>query len=115
MQQPIEMTQLGRWLGIAHEVGTAMTYWILKENGQIICRSTVRPLLKEEWRSETEKAARAEFNETIKDKYGNYDPELLEVFENEDIINPSNLDEEPENDAQPEMLDRQNKKRKKYH
>jgi hypothetical protein len=106
--------KLGRWLGIAHEVGTAITYWILKENGQIICRSTVRPLLKEEWRSETEKAARVEFNETIKEKYGNYDPKLLEVFENEDIINPSSLDEEPENDAQPEMMDRQNKK-KTYH
>jgi hypothetical protein len=23
--------QLGRWLGIAHEVRTAMTYWVLKE------------------------------------------------------------------------------------
>jgi hypothetical protein len=104
--------KLGRWLGIAHEVGTAMTYWILNDNGQIICRSTVRPLLKEEWRSETEKAARVEFNETIKEKYGNYNAELLEVFENEDIINPSSLDEKPENDAQPEMMDRQNKKRK---
>jgi hypothetical protein len=49
--------KLDRWLGIAHEVGTAMTYWILKENGQVICCSTVRPLLKEEWISETEKAA----------------------------------------------------------
>jgi chromatin remodeling complex protein RSC6 len=64
-----------------------MTYWIQKENGQIICRSTVRPLPKEEWISETEKATRLSFDETIKEKYANFDPELLEVFENEDIIN----------------------------
>jgi hypothetical protein len=29
--------QFGRWLGIAHEVGSPMTYWILKTNGQVIC------------------------------------------------------------------------------
>jgi hypothetical protein len=107
--------KLGQWLGIAHEIRTAMTYWILKGNGQVICCSTVRPLLKEEWINETEKAAQVSFDETIKEKYGNYDTELLEIFENEDIINPSSLDEEPENDAQPEMMDRQNKKRKAQH
>jgi hypothetical protein len=95
--------QLGRWLGIAHDVGTAMTYWILKENGQVICRSTVRPLLKEEWTNETEKAARVNCDEAIKVKYGTYNPELLEVFESEEIINPSSLDEEnnDEQDTEP--------------
>jgi hypothetical protein len=86
--------QLGRWLGIVHEVGTPMTYWILKGNGQVICRSTVRPLLKEEWSSEAEKEARTQYNNAIKEKYGDYDPALLEVFENEYIAHPSNIDDE---------------------
>jgi hypothetical protein len=66
--------KLGRWLGIAHEVGTPMTYWVLKVNGQIICRSTVRPLLSEEWNNEAEKAAGLDFDDTIKEKYGSFDP-----------------------------------------
>jgi hypothetical protein len=40
--------KLGRWLGIAHEIGTLMTYWILKGSRQIVSHSTVRPLLLEE-------------------------------------------------------------------
>jgi hypothetical protein len=79
-----EPVQLSRWLGIAHEIGTPMTYWILKGNVQIICRSTVRP----------EKEARTQFNNTITEKYGEYDPAMLEVFENEYIAHPSSLDED---------------------
>jgi hypothetical protein len=30
---------LGRWLGVAHSVGQAMTYWVLKSNGYVIARS----------------------------------------------------------------------------
>ncbi|MGH7974081.1 MAG: hypothetical protein ACREBR_01045, partial [bacterium] len=35
---------LGRWLGVAHDVGQAMCYWILKDNGRIVARTTVRAL-----------------------------------------------------------------------
>jgi hypothetical protein len=31
----------GRWLGVAHNIGSIMTYYILQENGQIVARSTV--------------------------------------------------------------------------
>ena len=41
---PEPTMQLGRWLGIAHDIGQSMCYWILKSNGQIVARSTVRPL-----------------------------------------------------------------------
>jgi hypothetical protein len=37
-----------------------MTYWILKENGYVIARSTVRPLTQEEERSDFEKDIRLE-------------------------------------------------------
>jgi hypothetical protein len=66
-----------------------MTYWILKTNGQIITRSTVRPILPEEWSNEAEKTARTEFDDTIKDKYGLFNPDLLEVFDNEILASPS--------------------------
>jgi hypothetical protein len=104
--------QLGRWLGIAHEVGTAMTYWILKENGQVICLSTVRLLPKEEWTNETEKTAQINFNEAIKIKYGTYDPELLEVFKSEEIINTSSLDEETNDEQDTETTGQRRKKQR---
>ena len=50
---PKDSVKLGRWLGIAHSVGSAMTYWILKDNGMIIPRSTVRPLTNDEKMDET--------------------------------------------------------------
>ena len=30
---------IGRWLGIAHRVGSNMTYWILTQCGKVIARS----------------------------------------------------------------------------
>jgi hypothetical protein len=35
---------LRRWLGVANNVGQAMTYWILTEKGSIIARSSVIPV-----------------------------------------------------------------------
>ena len=34
-------TKLGRWLGVAHHVGSLMAYWILPLKGHIISRTTV--------------------------------------------------------------------------
>ena len=41
---PNDPVKVGRWLGISHHVGSPLTFWILKGNGQIISRSTVIPL-----------------------------------------------------------------------
>jgi hypothetical protein len=49
---------LGRWLGVAHAVGQAMTSWILKKNGCVIARSSAQPLKEDEICSEPEKQAR---------------------------------------------------------
>ena len=40
--------KIGRWLGVAHRVGSALCYWILKENGQLLSRSTVQHMTKED-------------------------------------------------------------------
>lgn len=36
--------QLCRWLGVAEGIGQVMTFWVIKENGQFIARSSVVPL-----------------------------------------------------------------------
>ena len=88
VKYPENPKKLGRWLGVAHKVGSPMTYWVLKDNGQVIPRSSVQPLTKDEWIDDEEKKARDAFDVTIKEKYGEYDPELIEVFDNDDMADP---------------------------
>jgi hypothetical protein len=37
-----ENPKLGRWLGVAHRVGSDMCYWIINENGNVLARTTVQ-------------------------------------------------------------------------
>ena len=39
--------QTGRWLGVSHRVGSGICYWVIKNNGEIISRTFVRPVLDE--------------------------------------------------------------------
>jgi hypothetical protein len=44
--QFLETTRhLGRWLGVVHDVGQAMTYWLLTEKGTVLARSSVTALV----------------------------------------------------------------------
>jgi hypothetical protein len=45
---PKDKEILGRWLGPSTDVGSAMTYKLLKSNGEVVHRSTVRPLTRDE-------------------------------------------------------------------
>ena len=40
--------RIGRWLGVSHRVGTAMSYWILTAQGTVVSRTTVQHITKEE-------------------------------------------------------------------
>jgi hypothetical protein len=62
--------------------------------------------------SKTEKTAQVNFDEAINVKYGTYDPELLEVFESEKIINPSSLEEETNDEQNTETTGQCPKKQK---
>ena len=44
---------VGRWLGISHRVGTLLCYYILKDNGEVVSRTTVQPAndLSDEYKS----------------------------------------------------------------
>ena len=43
-----ENRKLGRWLGISHNVGSDLCYWILPQSCKVIARSTVCHVLREE-------------------------------------------------------------------
>eukprot|EP00590_Aulacoseira_subarctica_P011644 CAMPEP_0172424146 /NCGR_PEP_ID=MMETSP1064-20121228/21716_1 /TAXON_ID=202472 /ORGANISM="Aulacoseira subarctica , Strain CCAP 1002/5" /LENGTH=1711 /DNA_ID=CAMNT_0013165931 /DNA_START=811 /DNA_END=5943 /DNA_ORIENTATION=- len=81
---PASREYLGRWLGKAHGIGQALCYYILKENGQIIARSTVRKLTEDEFRDENEAKAREDFDKNIVEKIGTF---------NDDYINFESTDE----------------------
>jgi len=62
---PEDKMVLGRDLGPAIDIGPAMSRKILKENGQVVIRSTVRSLNEDELMSEDKKAKRKAFDENV--------------------------------------------------
>ena len=79
---------LARWLGPADGVGQGLSYYVVKGNGQVIARSTVRPLLPDEWTSETEKTARAAFDTQMTVHIGAYDDDTIQLVENDEMEDP---------------------------
>jgi hypothetical protein len=79
---------LARWLGPAEGVGQGLTYYVIKDNGQVIARSTVRPLLPEEWTSEAEKTARLAFDKRLTEHIGEYADEEIQVVQNDEMEQP---------------------------
>ena len=67
---PFPAHVLGRCLGPAKNEGNEMTQWVLKQNGQIFPRRTMRRLTPEEWAREIEIKKRSELNDAIKARYG---------------------------------------------
>jgi hypothetical protein len=66
----VSKIQLGRDLGAAIDIGPAMTRKILKQNGMLMYRSSVRSLTQDEILSPTEQKERQEFEIAIEDKFG---------------------------------------------
>jgi hypothetical protein len=67
---PVSKIQLGRDLGAAIDIGPAMARKILKNNGSVMYRTSVRPLTPDEIKSPTEKKEREEFDIAIENKFG---------------------------------------------
>jgi hypothetical protein len=67
---PVTKIQLGRDLGAAIDIGPAMTRKILKKNGIVMYRSSVRSLTLDEIQPPTEQKERLEFDTAIEEKFG---------------------------------------------
>ena len=55
--------QVGRWIGPTIDVGYALTYKILKSNGQVVPRSTIRRLTHDELKNPDHIATPKAFND----------------------------------------------------
>jgi hypothetical protein len=67
---PVSKIQLGRDLGAAIDIGPAMTRKILKQNGMVMYRLSVRSLTQDEIQSPAEQRESQEFDITIEEKCG---------------------------------------------
>jgi hypothetical protein len=67
---PVSKIQMGRDLDATIDIGPIMEPNILKKNGSIMYRTSVRPLTPDESQSPTEKKELEEFDIAIKNKYG---------------------------------------------
>ncbi len=65
-----------------------MCYYVLKQNGRIIARSTVRPITKEEWSNVTEQNMRLNFDKEIAEIYSAFDETLIHHAPNEAMKEP---------------------------
>jgi hypothetical protein len=45
---PEQREIIGRWIGVAHNVGQAMCFWVLPQSGMPIARTTVRAITEAE-------------------------------------------------------------------
>jgi hypothetical protein len=77
---PDDQMVLGRDLGPAIDIGPAMTRKILKENGQIVYRSTVRHLTPDEWKNEDMATRRRNFDQKVQQLLGeSFDFDVLKT------------------------------------
>jgi hypothetical protein len=67
---PVSKIQLGRDLGAAIDIFPAVTPKILKQNGSVMYRSSVRPLAQDEIQSPNESKEREEFDIAVEKKCG---------------------------------------------
>ena len=68
---PDDPKKLGRWIGVAHDVGSPMTFWILPASCRVLARSTVSPLSQDELDDPLVKARLVELDLAVAEKIGN--------------------------------------------
>ena len=84
--------KIGRWLGVSHRIGSALCYWVLNEKGNVLARTTVQHVTRDE-------IANNEIMDTIRQFHDNLDSTIgdnsyvsteseFNAFINEDIPDP---------------------------
>jgi hypothetical protein len=89
---PDEKTTLGSYLGPATDTGSALTFKVLKANGQFVCRTMVRPLNDDELQSPVHQKEHQDFEKSIDTHLGKL--ATTADFEAEDLTpNPAYFDD----------------------
>ncbi len=95
VQFPDDPKKIGRWIGVAHDVGSPMTFWVLPASCRVLARSTVFPLTQDELGDPLVKAKLVDLDLSVAEKIGNLvedvDDALIGLFPEipEDIFLPN--------------------------
>ena len=94
----------GRWLGVAHRVGSALCYWVLDANGKVVARTSVQHVTESDMKTEDTRARFTEFDENIKERLrvdGHVQEGAPEMLYEEDVDVDDEFDEFNEGIDQP--------------
>ncbi len=82
--------KIGRWLGVSHRVGSAMCYWILTHSCEVVSRTTVQHVTKEEVMKPDIIAQIRDYHNQLESKLGDnqyiHNDNDFKAFINEDEI-----------------------------
>jgi len=67
---PEEKERIGRWIGVAHNIGQALCFWILPKSGTPIARTTVRAITAAEMQTDVVKEELIAYNNMITRRLG---------------------------------------------
>jgi hypothetical protein len=90
------ITKLGRWLGVSHQIGTLMSFWVLTPTGMVLSRTTVQRVTNLELQLEENKVKCAAFTTVITTQLGNND--FIPVNEDGDLVTPDDWNDPLYND-----------------
>ena len=92
--------KLCRWLGVSHNVGQSMCYWILTHGAQYITRSTVIPIPDEDLADETLMKRMIDFTDSVEDTIGDHNKAVIngEVIDSDSKYSDTFYINESDND-----------------
>jgi hypothetical protein len=90
-----EVRKLGKWLGVANRVGSALTYWILTESPKIIARSTVQHITATEQLDDVISKKMEEFQQHIGHRLDEAGFVIDNLFEPGNVLQDEDLLDDP--------------------
>jgi hypothetical protein len=81
-----EIRKLGRWLGVANRVGSALTYWVLTRAGKVLARSTIQHVTNTELLDKSMEERIKDFTETINTRLHEAGFEIDSVFDCANVL-----------------------------
>jgi hypothetical protein len=60
--------RLGRWLGVSHRVGSDLCYWLITNSGQVVSKTSVEHVTRDDYLHEDTKKRIERFNEKLEER-----------------------------------------------
>jgi len=99
-----DKADIGRILGVAHRVGSNMCYWVLTDTGQVLARTTVQRVTKDNLQVTTIQERMRVYTQKITERLDDWNHVITTPAEGlilDDEVEDAN--DEPEQETQPEQ------------